>query len=101
MNTWVKANWLSVVAIIMVLVATREVPYFAYYQITNWVVVGAALMAAWRAYKQGAEWVSWLMAAVIIVFNPIAPLYLTPQAWRIVDVAGAIVLASTFFSLKS
>lgn len=103
MNTWTQANWLSVLAIIMVLapvgaaIAGSTIPYFAYYQLMSWVVAGAAALIAWRACKQDKRWLSWLMVLVAVVFNPLAPLYLRADVWQIVDIVAAVIFIATFF----
>ena len=55
---WIKRNWLQLTAIALIVVAlvdaiagTAFLP-FAYYQLMNWVVVGAALMVAHEASLQ-------------------------------------------------
>ncbi len=81
--------------------AVVSVPYFAYYQLMNWAVVGAAAVTAWQAYKQNKEWVAWVMALVAAVFNPIAPLYLRADVWLAVDIAAMLIFALSFILIRS
>ncbi|HEY4516765.1 hypothetical protein A2763_00960 [Candidatus Kaiserbacteria bacterium RIFCSPHIGHO2_01_FULL_54_36] len=97
---WVRDNWLKVLAILLVLGALTDVPYYAYYQLMNWVVVGAALVTAWQAYKLNKDWLMWLFVLVAVVFNPLAPFYFSADMWRIADVIVAILFLASFFLIK-
>src|SRR3990167_2032110 len=100
MNTWIYDNWLKVIAIGLALGALAPVPYFAYFQLMNWIVIGAALMTALQAYKQNSAWIAWLFALVAVIFNPVAPLYFSPDVWRIADVTVAVLFIVSFFLVK-
>ena len=100
MKAWLQDNWLKLLAIAMALGALAPVSYYAYFQLMNWVVVGAALMTAWQAYKQKSLWIVWLFALVAVVFNPLAPLYLQADIWRIADVVVAALFVISFFLVK-
>ncbi|OGG79679.1 hypothetical protein A3A39_01765 [Candidatus Kaiserbacteria bacterium RIFCSPLOWO2_01_FULL_54_13] len=100
MNTWIRDNWLKVVAILFVLGALAPIPYYAYYQLMNWIVVGAALMTAWQAYRQNSIGIVWVFALVAVVFNPVAPLYLHTDIWRIVDIVAAVLFMLSFFLIR-
>jgi hypothetical protein len=98
---WIQANWLKVVAALMLAGALFPIPYFAYYQLTNWVVLGAAIMTAWQARALGKEWIMWLFVLVAVVFNPIAPLYLRPDIWHVLDIVAALIFLLSFFFLRT
>jgi hypothetical protein len=100
MNTWISENWLKVVAIALALGALAPIPYFAYYQLMNWAVVGAAIVTAWQAYKRGNEWLAWLFVVVAVVFNPIAPLYFRADVWQVADVIVAVLFLLSFYFLR-
>jgi FtsH-binding integral membrane protein len=101
MKTFFKDHWLKLLAIAMLLgVLTNYFP-FAYYQLTNWVVVGASITTAWQAYKKNNLWIAWFFGLVAVVFNPLAPMYIQQDIWRTIDIITAtlfglvIVLMST------
>lgn len=100
MQQWLQDNWLKVLAILFALGALAPVPYFAYYQLMNWVVVGAALVTAWQAYKLNNLWLTWLFALVAVLFNPLAPLYFSADIWRFADIVVAILFVLSFFLVK-
>lgn len=105
MTTSLKHYWLRFVAIIAVVVAAYwqyaeptdwQLP-FAYYQLMNWVVVGAGLTTAYQAHKQGKEMLAWLFIAVAVVFNPIAPINLRADIWRMTDIVVALCFLFSLF----
>ena len=106
MKTFLNNNWLKIVAIAMLLAAL--VSHFnvlfvmpsAYYQLMNWAVVGAALMIVWQSYKISKPLPMWLFVLVAVVFNPIAPIYLTKFAWQIADIIVVVLFAVSFFLMK-
>ena len=99
MKTWIKENWLKVVAIVALLGAFGPFP-FAYYQMMNWAVLGAALMTAYQAYKRQKKFLMWLFIIVAVVFNPITPFNLRADIWRIADVVVAVLILTSFFLIR-
>ena len=100
MGSWVEANWLKVVAIFFVLGALAPIPYYAYFQLMNWIVVGAALMTALHAYREKNAWAAWIFILVAVVFNPVAPLYFSARVWQVADIAAAFLFVLSFFLVK-
>lgn len=91
---WLGANWLAVVAISMVTVALvqSDLP-FAYFQLMNWVVVGAAILVVMRVHN---AFIMWVFISAAVIFNPLAPIFLRSDIWQIADIA---VVACFFMSL--
>ena len=97
MYQWLKDNWLRVVAVLFLLGTVTAPAYTVYYQLLNWFVLGAALTIAWLAKQQGKSFYMWLFVLMAVVFNPVAPLYLPQNTWRLLDgIAGLLLLASFF-----
>jgi hypothetical protein len=102
MKNWLNYNWLKLLAIVLVVGAIQKFysfPY-VYYQLMNWIVVGAALMTVRQAYVNKKTFIVWLFTFVAIFFNPIAPLYLTDSAWQIADIIVAILFFILFFIVR-
>ena len=106
MKTFMHKNWLSLVAIVMLAVvlvssftASFALPY-AYYQLMNWVVVGASVVTAMYAKKIGRPCAMWVFALIAVIFNPIAPLYLGTLTWEIADIVAIVLIVVSFFALK-
>ncbi len=101
MKTFYRDHWLKLVAIAMLLgVLTNYFP-MVYYQLTNWAVMGAALTAAWQFYKRGNLWFTWIFVVVAVVFNPLAPLHIQQDIWRVIDLVGAALLVVGIILLSS
>jgi FtsH-binding integral membrane protein len=96
MNTFLANHWLKLLAILMLLGALLSFP-FVYYQLMNWVVVGAVLVTVQQAYQRKMSALAWLFALVAVVFNPVAPLYLRADVWHIADVTAAVLFFISFF----
>ncbi len=95
MNTFLSNHWLKLLAIALLLGALGSFP-FVYYQIMNWVVVGASLVTVQQAYQRNITPLGWLFALVAVVFNPLAPLYLRADVWHVADVAAAVLFIISF-----
>ena len=94
---WLMNNWLKLLAIAALAGAIWGNFPFAYYQLMNWIVVGASIVTSMQASNKNRVPVMWLFILVAVVFNPIAPLYLDQSVWRIVDmVAGGIFAIALF-----
>ena len=95
-----KENWFIVIAGIMLLLAIPAIWPYGYYQILRWVV---AVVSAYNAYlahesKQN-EWM-FIMGAIAVLFNPIAPIFLQKQTWMILDLATAILMFISISKIK-
>jgi hypothetical protein len=97
---WIQFNWLKVVAIIMVSAAVLPIPYFVYYQMMNWIVVGAAILTALQASTVRCGFVFWTFMLVAVVFNPLAPLHLRADVWQIADIVAALIFLISFFVVR-
>ncbi len=107
MKIFLNNNWLKLAAIVMLLGAllssfsTLFVLPYAYYQFMNWVVVGAALLVVWQSYKVGKQFIVWLFALIAVVFNPMAPIYLSAFSWQIADIIVVVFFLTSFFAIRS
>ncbi len=97
---WIDRHGLKVFAIVLLLGALTNIPYAAYFQIMNWVTALAAVQVAYRGYRDGKSWATWLFGAVAILFNPIAPIYLRNDIWQIADVVVAVLMLASIFLMK-
>jgi hypothetical protein len=84
----------AVAAAVLLLIALGQHPY-GYYTFLRWAVTAAAVVVASVAWKSTMQWVTWPFVAIAILFNPIAPIYLTRQHWRPVDVICAVAFLAT------
>jgi len=97
---WFQSNWPALLAIVMLGGAIFPIEYYAYYQLMNWVVVGAAILTAFKAYKQSKEGLMWIFIIVAVIFNPVAPIHLRTDVWHILDVVGILLFLISFVRLR-
>ncbi len=94
-------NIISIIAIGMLLLAIPSGIWpYGYYILLRWVVTGAALFVLWVAYNlEKKAWI-WIMGAVALLFNPIAPIHLDKETWVIIDFIVAGLFLVSVFKLK-
>ena len=97
---WLDYNWLKLLAIAFLFGTFGNFPY-VYFQLTNWFVAGAALMTARQAHQQVRTVLMWLFIFIAVVFNPIAPLYLSKYVWQIADILVILLFIISFNFIKS
>ena len=97
--------WLRVAAAVAVAVAAlvllgsfgrhgRE-----YYTALRWIVCAASVLLLWRGVAAGLVW-PWGLLAVALLFNPLAPIHLYRDAWKLIDLATAAVLAAACAAME-
>ncbi len=83
---------LLILAGVMLLLAVPPIWPYGYYQVLRIVVCIAAAYGAYTAFTtERAAWV-WVLGAVAVLFNPIAPVYLDKETWVIPDIIAGILL---------
>lgn len=98
---WLKNNWFKLLAIAVLLGAMGSHPY-SYYQILRWVVCISAAYTAYLYIQHERTGLFWLFAAMAVLFNPIAPIYLDRDTWQLLDLgAAAIFIVSAFLKTKN
>ena len=83
-------------ASVMLLLAVAPLPY-GYYQFLRWVICAVAVFVAVTAYSWKQQWATWLFGIIAILFNPIAPIYLTRAIWQPIDLTGAAMFILSIF----
>lgn len=94
-NSWV----LRLIAGIFLMGALASWPY-AYYQVLRWVVLVAAVYAAWVFYAEKRYGWVLVFVATAILFNPIAPIYMERESWQLYDVAAGAAFLASLVALK-
>jgi hypothetical protein len=79
------------IAVLLLIVAIAPMP-LGYYTFMRWGVTIAAITICFIANRSGQQ--TWLYALIplAVLFNPIAPVYLTRQIWLPFDIIAACVL---------
>jgi len=100
-NLVIKHKNISIISIILLLIATLNLPY-GYYTFLRIAITISAIYLANIAYKTKKDnWVI-LMGIVAVLFNPIFPIHLDKELWVIIDiiVAGLFLLSIFMIKLK-
>ena len=84
----------AVAAAILLVVALGHHPY-GYFTFLRWAVTVAAIAVAGAAWKSEFQWATCPFVGIAILFNPIAPIYMTRHSWRPIDVICAIAFAAS------
>ena len=77
-----------------------SLPY-VYYQLLNWVVLGAALVTANHAHDKNRPLLMWVFIILAVIFNPVAPFYLSPIAWHVLDLVAAGLFYASFLLIRA
>lgn len=91
---------LLVVAGVMLLLAIPPMWPYAYYQFMRVVVCIAAIYGAYTAFQTDRSGWVWVLGAVAILFNPIAPIHLDKESWVVPDLIGALIMFLAAAKLK-
>lgn len=90
---------IKVIAAIMLLIALGSLSY-SYYIALRWIVAIVSAISAFDAFgKQKTGW-AWVFITLVIIFNPIIPVYLTKQIWAPIDIASAIILLASIGAVR-
>lgn len=87
----------AVIAALMLFGALGQWPY-GYYQLLRFVVCGTSISIAFIAYRWQKLWATWLFGFMAVLFNPLIPIHLPREVWKLIDVTSAflfIAIAST------
>ena len=84
----------AVAAAVLLLVALGHHPY-GFYTFLRWAVTVAAIVVASTAWKSAFPWAAWPFVGIAILFNPIAPIYMTRHSWRPIDIICAIAFTAS------
>ena len=83
-------NNLNKIVAVLLLIALIPLPY-AYYQLLRIVVTIAAAIYAYRFYENNQTPKAIIFGFIVLIWNPIIPIYLDRSIWMILDVVGAVV----------
>lgn len=67
----------------------------------RWVVSGGTALLALVAHDQDASGWMWVMVGLLILFNPLVPLHLRRDRWRMLDPLAAGILVAAALSLQA
>jgi len=74
----------------LLLIALLPLPYF-YYQLLRIVVTVVAAIYAYKFYEDNQMAKVITFGVIVLIWNPIFPIYMDKSAWMIIDIVGAVV----------
>jgi hypothetical protein len=73
----------------MLFAAFGQHPY-GYYTLLRWVVTASAVLIMVIAWQSTSQWAIWPFLVIAILFNPLAPIYMSRESWRPIDILGGL-----------
>jgi len=70
--------------------AIAEWPY-GYYTILRWITCMTSILVVLQAFEKNIDWAKIVFILIAILFNPLAPIYLSRNTWISLDVITAIL----------
>ena len=63
---------------------------YGYYILLRWITCIASILVAFRAFEKKIDWAKVVFIVIAILFNPLAPIYLSRSTWIPIDIITAI-----------
>lgn len=92
---------LKIIAILMLLIALADNPYW-YYQILRWVVCSIAGYFAYLEYQKNHYPWTWAFGIIAVLFNPLSTIHLDKDTWIVLNVitAGILIISIIYPYMK-
>ncbi len=88
-----KNNFIKYFIILTILIlfgAIAEWPY-GYYTFLRWLTCIASILVVLQAFEKNIDWAKIVFIVIAILFNPLAPIYLSRSTWIPLDIITAIL----------
>jgi len=82
-------KYFVILSILMLFGAVAEWPY-GYYTILRWITCITSILVALQAFNKNIDWAKVVFIVIAILFNPLAPIYLSRSTWIPLDIITAI-----------
>ncbi len=73
---------------------------YGFFTLLRLVVFGTTVYLSWLAYRSERQVLTWVFGFIALVFNPLIPLHLGRDLWRVVDLLVAVFLIISIFTFK-
>jgi len=87
-------KYFIILAIFILLGAIAEWPY-GYYIFLRWVTCISSILVVLQAFEKNIDWAKVVFIIIAILFNPLAPIYLSRSIWIPLDIVTAILFMFT------
>lgn len=92
-------NIACLVASVMLFLATSNLPH-GYYILLRWLIAAVALFVGLIAMGFGRWAWAVTMCTILIVYNPVDPIYLYKRAWVVIDLISTTLFITAIFDLS-
>ncbi len=86
-NQFIK--YFVILSIFILLGAIAEWAY-CYYTFLRWITCIASILVVLQAFEKNIDWAKVVFIVIAILFNPLAPIYLSRSIWIPIDIITAI-----------
>jgi len=83
-------KYFIILTIFMLFGAIAELPY-GYYTLLRWITCITSILVVLQAFEKNIDWAKVVFIVIAILFNPLAPIYLSRSTWIPLDVITAIL----------
>jgi len=83
-------KYFIILSIFMLFGAIAEWPY-GYYIFLRWITCITSILVAFQAFEKNIDWAKVVFIVIAILFNPLAPIYLSRSTWVPLDITTAIL----------
>ncbi len=83
-------KYFIILNIFMLFGAIAEWPY-GYYILLRWITCITSILVAFQAFEKNIDWAKVVFIVIAILFNPLAPIYLSRSTWIPLDIVTAIL----------
>jgi hypothetical protein len=93
-------NITTIISIAFLIIAMLEGLPYGFFQLLRLILFGSSAYLGWLSYVSKKFFWAWSFVIIGVVFNPIIPLYLGRDLWRIADLLVAVFLIISMFTFK-
>lgn len=90
----------AIVSLVFLLLAVFGRWPYGFYTLLRFAVCGSCLYLVLQAYELKKFVWAWIMAAMVVLFNPLIPIRLPRDAWQAIDLIAAVVLAVSLLTIR-
>ena len=83
-------RYFFILSIFMLFGAIAEWPY-GYYTLLRWITCITSILITFKAFEKNIDWAKVVFIVIAILFNPLAPIYLSRSTWIPLDIITAIL----------
>lgn len=91
-------KWISITASTLLILAIPSGLPYGFYILLRWVISIASGIIMYNSYKLKLPVWTFVFGALVFLFNPISPVYLSKSAWVLVDLVAAILFVKVAYS---